>query len=354
MLIRRAGQKWRSPEMTTYPSEGQLQRLLARSPELLPGDLGPLATGRELGVPTGSVDVVAVGVGGELLLCECKLERNEQARRMVVGQIFSYAASVSGMTFEEFDIAFRRSAGSPVAEAVAEVAGPEWDEEAFRQGLTDALDEGAFTLVVAVDHITDELKRTIRFLNRRTNESFRVLALELAYKRDGEIEIVVPQTYGEDSPPPTVGRRRRWTQADFLEALNRTPLGLRERTFRVFEELSDFATEMRWGTGRSPSATFDIPFGGEPQSLFSLYTSDNGAHALAVNFDFFHKRVPPELVQELLERVEAWPGGVAAFRERGFNSRPGVKCAELLATDGGVEAVIETARWAASGAGSSR
>lgn len=351
MLIRRRGEQWHSPEMTTYPSKGELQLLLAGSPELLPGDLGPLATARELGVATGRLDIVAVGAAGELLLCECKLERNEQARRAVIGQILSYAASVSGLTYEEFDDAFARSSGRSVAEAVAALSEPEWDEEAFRQALADTLSAGAFTLVVAVDQITPELKRLIRFVNQRTSESFRVLALELAYRRDGEVEIVVPEAFGEDSPPPTAGRRRRWTRTDFAAALDRTPPGLRERADRVFEELSGLASEMRWGTGRSPSATFVIPFGGKSHSLFSIYTSEDGVNDFAVNFDYFHEHVPPELVEELLSRVEGWPGGGASFgalRERGFDFRPGVKCAELLATDDGVRSVIDTARWAAS------
>jgi hypothetical protein len=285
------------------------------------------------------------------VLCECKLERNEQARRSVVGQIISYAASVSGLTFEEFDAAFSRSARSSVAEAVAEVAGAGWDEEAFRQGLAETLRAGAFTLVVAVDQITDELKRMIRFLNRRTSESFRVLALELAYRRDAEVEIIVPETFGEDSPAPTAGRRRRWSRPDFVAVLDRTPPALRERAQRLLEELSGLATEVRWGTGQSPSATFLIPFGGTAHSLFSLYTSDDGVGDFAVNFDFFHEHVPRELVVGLLDRVEEWPGGDVAFtplRERGFNRRPGLKCAELLATDDAVDAVVETARWAAS------
>jgi hypothetical protein len=159
VLIRRHGESWRSPETTTYPTEAELQRLLAESPELLPGDLGVLATARELRLATGSLDIVAVGAGGELLLCECKLERNEQARRAVIGQILSYAASLAQLSFEQFDAAFARSAGMAVATAIADLGVPDWDEEAFRQGLADSLGSGKFTLVVAVDGITDELKR---------------------------------------------------------------------------------------------------------------------------------------------------------------------------------------------------
>jgi hypothetical protein len=127
-----------------------------------------------------------------------------------------------------------------------------------------------------------------------------------------------------------------------MVALERTPPGLRERATHLVDELSVLASELRWGSGRSPSATFWIPFGGSPLSLFSLYTGDEGVTDFAVDFDFFRQEVPPELVEGMLRRVEAWPGGATAFarlRERRFKFRPGIKCAELLASDDGLEAV---------------
>lgn len=101
VLIRRGDGSWAEPEITGHQSEADLQKLLATSPDLLPGnETGlPMAVARELPVAAGRIDLVGVDVEGELTLCECKLAANPGARREVVGQLLEYASALRGMTF---------------------------------------------------------------------------------------------------------------------------------------------------------------------------------------------------------------------------------------------------------------
>lgn len=199
LLIRRADGSWAEPEITGHKSEDDLQELLATSPDLLPGsETGlPMAVARELRVATGQIDVVGIDVEGELTLCECKLAANPGARREVVGQLLEYAGALQSMTFEEFSDRFAARAGRSLVDAVAEIAGEDFDDDSFETQVAENLEAGRFRLVFAVDTITEALKQTVVYLNDHLDGS--VLALELAYLRDGEVEMLLPAVYGEES-----------------------------------------------------------------------------------------------------------------------------------------------------------
>jgi hypothetical protein len=205
LLIRRSGGSWAEPEIGGHKSEDDLQALLATSPDLLPGsETGlPMAVARELRVASGQIDVVGVDVEGEMTLCECKLARNPGARREVVGQLLEYAGAFRGMTFEDFSDRFQARAGRPLAAVVSDIAGEGFDESAFEAQVAENISAGRFRLVVVVDRITDALKQTVSYLNDHLDSS--VLALELAYLRDGEVEMLIPAVYGEEL---TAGKER--------------------------------------------------------------------------------------------------------------------------------------------------
>lgn len=199
LLIRRGDGSWAEPEISGHKSEDDLQQLLATSPDLLPGDETglPMAVARELRVATGRIDLVAVDVEGELTLCECKLATNPGARREVVGQLLEYASALRGMSFADFSARFEARAGTPLVEVVSEIAGEGFEEEPFQAQVAENLESGRFRLVVVVDEITEALKQTVIYLNDHLDGA--VLALELAYLRDGEVEMLVPAVYGEES-----------------------------------------------------------------------------------------------------------------------------------------------------------
>lgn len=79
---------------------------------------------------------------------------------------------------------------------------PGWSRAAFRSAVTQNLAAGAFRLIIAVDEITDELNRTVAFLNsRRTPLEVRLLALELRRAADEGVEILVLEEGVEGRAP---------------------------------------------------------------------------------------------------------------------------------------------------------
>jgi len=202
MLIRRPGGEWQKPKVSAFPNEADLQKMIAQSPSLLPKVKGPVVVAREFRCKFGSIDIVGVDLSGQIIVCECKTARNEKLRRKVVGQIFAYAAGLWELSWETFARRFERSSGTPLvdrAHALADEAGEDdWDEETFRQETAKSLEAGDFRLVLAVEAIPDELREIVRFVNVHSASGIEVLALELSYRRDGEVEILVPHTWGEE------------------------------------------------------------------------------------------------------------------------------------------------------------
>lgn len=95
--------------------ERWLQHLLFRNPSLIPTDelepvfSGAVAVCTELPTNVGPLDLVYMNEQGLLTLVECKLWRNPEARRKVVGQILDYAQEISRWSYEQLDAAIGRS-----------------------------------------------------------------------------------------------------------------------------------------------------------------------------------------------------------------------------------------------------
>jgi hypothetical protein len=190
MLIRRDGGdgSWHTPHTTAYTNEAELRDLLAETPSLLPGvDEGAVA-GEEMPISCArSADVVIVDATGEIPVVECQLRGNPKIRRQVVGQLLAYASAIWRMSFADFDDALTRR----------------------NSAVEDNLMSGSMRLVIAVDEITDELKRIVSYLNPHTTTNVELLALEMRRAVDEGVEVLVPAIYGEESARTGTPRRER-------------------------------------------------------------------------------------------------------------------------------------------------
>lgn len=215
VLIRRGGSAgvWSAPETTAYEAEDHLQSVLASSPERIPGVSAEARAARELSTSGGFVDVCIVDVDGRLTVVECKLASNSEKRRMVIGQVIDYAAALWRDGEDAFLDAWRKVGGDDLSAALSPTALGD-----FRRNLAD----GRINLCLAVDRIDADLRRLVEFLNRITLPEVSVTAIQLSYARDGDVEILVPRTFGgeiaEAKLAPTA-RRDSWTTATFLDAI---------------------------------------------------------------------------------------------------------------------------------------
>jgi len=210
-----------------YLDEEALELLLEQTPELLPGpDTGPVAVVRQLYVPeTGAVDLFIIGVDGALTIVECKLQSNPDIRRRVVGQVVAYAAGLWRLSFEELDTAFAARAGKTLFATVAALAdevGRDFDEAQFRDAVSANLAAGRFRLIIAVDAITEELKRIVEYLNDHTVRDVEVIAFEVGYAADDDVELLIPAVYGQEAVRRKAAQAstRQWDEQAFRQALS--------------------------------------------------------------------------------------------------------------------------------------
>lgn len=228
LLTKRRGEKhWRTPTVTAYKDEKELKFMLRDSPELLSGDheRRPIVMADEFPVEVGAIDLVGVSVTGSLTVVECKLHTNPQIRREIVGQLFAYGSALWGMRYQDFDQRWRHKNEMGLADHVAKEAGQHelaFERESFVAAVSANLQAGRFTLLVAVDVITDELRRIIEYLSAHTVADVDVEALELGYVADGDVEILVPQVYGlelAERKSATARTSHQWDEETFFAAL---------------------------------------------------------------------------------------------------------------------------------------
>jgi hypothetical protein len=337
VLIRRQGEgAWREPAATAYTDEAELQRLIEESPTVLPGvNALPAAVATEVNLGSaGFVDVVVVEANGQITLVECKLRANPEIRRAVVGQALAYAASVWQMSYEDFDEAFARRARRPLAAALGDGV-TDWDEERFRQAVATNLQDGALRLVIAVDEITDELKRIVTFLNRHTSPAIELLAVELRRVVDADMEVLFPQAYGEESAQEKVDPPSGHivSEAAVLAAIReRHPDRRGERMVALYQFMRDRGARLSWGrSAREPSVTAwlgeDV---GNPVSV-GIYP-----YGVAVNFDFLVDRRTDAEMARLAELIRSVPGAARHYErleQVRFKMRPTLAPEEVLKDD---------------------
>jgi len=208
---------WQAPPPSA--KERRLKRWIADSPSLLLGDNNrPTALSTEVQMPTaGSADVIVVDAEGEITIVECKLTKNPQARRYVIGQLLEYAAALWKLDIEDFE---RSLAAAGTARTQPFKDPVRWKEATFRHTVSQNLDAGAFQLIIAVDQMTERLERTVVFVNSVTPPEVRFLALELPHAGEEGAPRPVPVFYGDRSteigPLPPALRPDRWTLMDGL------------------------------------------------------------------------------------------------------------------------------------------
>lgn len=281
MLLQRSGAQWKPVSLLGYGYERELQRMLKDAPELIPGCEGSAAV-REFAIQgAGYVDLLCVDEAGTLTLVECKLARNAEIRRAVVGQIFAYASALEGTSYDDFARAFADRAGKPLFSAVQEVAPDKVDGKALQTAITSALERGRFRLIIAVDQITDELRAIIEYLNRHLSDSVALIALELGrVVLDQPAEILVSTTYGAEiaAEKEKGSGTARWSAAALKEAAAAIEDGAQRKLVgQLLEHAVKHGALIKGGSSPTASGGFYYTVGPKRPSVWSLYTKPEGA-----------------------------------------------------------------------------
>ncbi len=279
ILIRSKGtEDWQLVESAPYDREAELQGLLAKTPSLIPVDelregTSPFVIAvPEFGLPgSGQTDLLAVTTEGDLAVVECKLSANPEIKRKVVAQILEYGAYLWEMTYDELNARVQARLGDDLADLVSQALGDaDWVEEEFRGKVSESLQKGTFMLIIAVDQVNDELRRTIRFLNSCGNPNFSFHALEMRRFKRQDVDVLVPHVYGAAAVkrPP----RRRADPRSFLAACTPIAASFFER---LLEEADEREMIVYWGkvgfSVRMPLEREVSVMYGYPPDTFAVY-----------------------------------------------------------------------------------
>lgn len=309
ILIRRPGERWTEPIHYSYDDEAELQELLASHPQLIPGITPGAKACREFQSEVGPADIIVVELSGAITLVECKLAKNPQVRREIIGQLFDYAGRLWQMSADQFDERWRSRNRASL------FSGEGFDDPVFRETVSANLADGRFRLVLAVDGINPALKRMVEYVNGITSAETSVIAVEYIRYRHGDVEVLTPRTYGDELSQAKVARQasvnRGWSQSDYRDWLTANE----PTTLGIFDELSRALTTIpltfRGGRGNSPSGTF-VYDSSEGFEARPLQLSTIRSAILELNFaDWVTSWKPSDddrgLVEELMKQWSSIP-----------------------------------------------
>lgn len=190
----------------TGKDEKWLQQLLFDQPqlipldELLPGSSGFIPICRELSIPTNGrsvfLDLFGVTREGQLVLIECKLWRNPQARREVIAQILEYASLLRRWSYGDLVARIKKLTGSnhpnPLFEA-ASAGRADLDEASFVDRVTLSMQRGEFMLIIAGDGIRSDVHAIADHLNHSSGLASKLALVEFQlWQGDGGSTFVIP------------------------------------------------------------------------------------------------------------------------------------------------------------------
>jgi hypothetical protein len=248
-----------------------LQNLIADFPGLLPvSSIEPAYADmkrvcEEYEIKGKFIDNVFVTPSGEIAIVECKLWRNPEARREVIGQIIEYASMLSRLNYEEFESGILKAKSRADGKNLFQIifSDGNGDEAAFHDLVTRTLRRGSFLLMIVGDGIHEGLETMTDYLQRHAGLQFRLSLIELGIfklpqggyiaqprilgqSRNIERTVMILQDGHVESLEPT-GRTTRETPRsislqNYYDALGSTLPQMREQMIKFLQKLEDEGT----------------------------------------------------------------------------------------------------------------
>ena len=222
-----------------FPDEAALHTLIEDAPQILPlaGNPTLAVVGREVSLPSGYADLIALESSGRVAIIEVKLARNAESRRAIIAQVLTYAADLHGMdaTTLQRDVLgshLRKHGYDSLVDALqATVQSGAFDASDFSSGLAESLAHGRFRLVLVLDSAPPELVRLAGYFGSITDKLLVDLIAVSAYTVNGS-QILVPQRVDPERPvseldtsttPPRAAGRLVDGAGDFLVTIDDAP-----------------------------------------------------------------------------------------------------------------------------------
>lgn len=189
-------------------SESDIQALVHAYPQSLPVAeidplfVDPIAVCRELMTPAGPIDNFLITTTGLPVIVECKLWRNPQARREVVGQILDYAKELSKWTCADLQREVSRKLGQKgnVLLDLVKAVDPNVSEIEFNDAVTANLKRGRFLLLILGDGIREGVEAIAEYLQAHSGLHFSLGLVEYPiFVMDDGRRLVTPRVLARTS-----------------------------------------------------------------------------------------------------------------------------------------------------------
>lgn len=306
----------------------ELQLILDRNPDLLPGDqIRPddprrwLVIKREMPVPdpnTGedrwSIDFLFADQDAIPTFIECKRFEDTRSRREVIGQMFEYAANGhyywTKDDLREFAEKTAEEHGTTLEDSIITLHPTDIDNvDAFFEQFQENLREGQIRIVFFLEESPMELRSLVDFLNKQMERSEILLVEAQQFERSGQ-RFVVPVLFGYTEEARRVKRvvkvstdatrRRKWDKESFFSvATEKNDSNTIQAMQKLFAYGESSSYEISWGTGSQ-----DGTFGFKLQSLGNrsfISVSTNGK--LGINFGWFNDNPQREAFQHRMKEL---------------------------------------------------
>lgn len=285
----------------------------------LSGEPRVVIVGKEVALSCNYADLLGIEPNGRLVLVEVKLRKNAEARRAVVAQVLTYAASLAELDREYLEQTLVQGylAGrglTTLAEAMSsEDQSGEFRVDQFNDAVDQGLEGGAFRLVLVLDEAPTELVRLVGYLESVTDKLTIDLITVSSFDVNGS-RIVVPRRIDPEHD------RRRLESISTIAVTRPSSSAVASEGTKVFSESIDETVtahqpELRraveWArslveSGLAKCSTtigksrwiLNVRLLDEPVGLISIY-NENGAY-LCFYRSVVEKRAPNSIL-----RVEA-------------------------------------------------
>ena len=200
----------RLPRVHKEFDENFLQELLATHPDLLPitdirSDAGALlCIGREVPVPSGSIDNLYLSTAGYPVVVETKLWRNPEARREALSQTLDYIKDLVQKDYVWLEDQWKlhqkaaKQESTDLIDRIGELAQEDIDETSYIDRVNGALERGDVLAMIVGDGIETRLQDLVAHLCRDSAHLRYGLALcelsfyQLSDKKDDGM-VVIPR-----------------------------------------------------------------------------------------------------------------------------------------------------------------
>jgi len=292
IIISKNGKNAVKVDKSNFALEDNLQQYIYDNPGSIPlydikEDIRLLIIAREFTTKSGPIDALGIDKDGEIYLIETKLYKNPD-KRTVVAQALDYGASLwaNYRDFKDFteqiNIHTNKDFSQTLTQRLNDFFGIS-DEEVITllDNVRRNINDGNFKFVVLMDHLHNQLRDLIVFLNN--NSEFTIYAVELEYYKHKEFEILIPKIYGAEVRKD-LGKSTHQaipTDEEFVKAYKNTPDATK------MKELVAFYNDVREGRKEIANVTVSKT----PKYLnfyIQLQSNERLIISLSINAEYEH------------------------------------------------------------------